>query len=377
MKSFITYGSIEQFRTIIKNVKHAAQYIGVDEDNNILMNRMAKMPIVTATATEKIHGTNAAFCYSNPTGFWVQSRKNIITPENDNADCASNIYIGSIKENRVATKDAWMEIVQTLAIEYDINLDKNIISVYFEWSGGNIQKLSAMTGLDKRVIIFQYFKVSSIKTENNSNEEGKNSDDEKEYWLETCTTGAANKKIWIYNDKHNIFNIMNYKTWEFKIDFNKPLMSQNDFIKLVEEEIEPNSPIGREMGIDGNIGEGVVITFDFNGIIYRFKVKGKEHSKSKVKTLKPVDNIKEQAKIDFATYSCSSSRLEQAWQNTFGIGNEKMKPTINETGTFLRFVIADVMKEELDIMTDIGLTPKDVNGKIAEISRMWFLYCLG
>ena len=45
-------------------------------------------------------------------------------------------------------------------IEY---LNKNIITVYYEWCGGSIQKNSALTGFDKKAFIFQHFKISPIE----------------------------------------------------------------------------------------------------------------------------------------------------------------------------------------------------------------------
>ena len=77
MKRFITMGSISQFRQTIKDVQHQAQYRGFDQEKQVMiMDRFAVMPIVNATASEKVHGTNAAVCYSNSDGIWYQSRKN-------------------------------------------------------------------------------------------------------------------------------------------------------------------------------------------------------------------------------------------------------------------------------------------------------------
>ena len=101
-----------------------------------------------------VHNSNGSVCYSHPDGMWIQSRKNIITAEKDNAGCAFA---------QMANEDEWMEIINSLADEHGINLMKYIITVYFEWSGGSIQKNSACTGVDKRAIIFQYFKVSPIE----------------------------------------------------------------------------------------------------------------------------------------------------------------------------------------------------------------------
>jgi len=365
MKRFITFGSIEQFRTIIKTVQNKAMFVSFNEETQTpFLDKSAKMPIVTAIATEKIHGTNASVCYSNKDGFWVQSRKNIIdSPNNpdydggkDNAGCASFAY---------SNKDKWMEIILSLAKSHNINLDENIISVYFEWSGGSIQKKSAMTGLDKRAVIFQHFKVSPLESQINEENEIPAK------WFETLNSNNE----WIDSPENNIFNIMNFQTWKFQIDFEQPLMSQNKFIDLVANVIEPNSPIGKSMGKDGNIGEGLVITFSFKGDVYKFKVKGEKHAKGsgKIKTLKPVDTVFEQKKIDFVNnHACKEFRFEQAWQEVFGIENEKLEPTIKAMGDFLRLVIRDVMKEESDIMEENGLNPKSVNSMISRIARGWF-----
>lgn len=364
MKRFISFGSIDQFRTIIKNVQHTACYIGYDKElQRPQLNKDAKMPKVVATASEKIHGTNAAVCYSNPDGFWVQSRKNIINTEKDNAGCAFAT---------MQNKKEWMSIINKLASEYEISLDNNIISIYFEWAGGNIQKNSALSGLDKKAVIFQYFKVSPIEPK--LDKEGQ---EEFAYWLETCTEreGIGGTEIrWLEHSDVNIHNIMNYLVWEFEINFEEPLMSQNEMIKLVKETIEPCSPMGKEMGKNGNIGEGIVVTFMYKNSMHRFKVKGDKHSSSKVKTLKPVDEVKEQAKIDFVNnHACKSWRFEQAWQSIFGIENEKMEPTTEATGDFLKAVIKDTMKEESDILAEMGLEPKEVNGNISKVARRWFM----
>ena len=63
----------------------------------------------------------------------------------DNAGCAFSAW---------TNKQAWMSVINTLANEHNIDLTVNIISVYYEWAGGNIQKLSALSGVDKSAVIF-------------------------------------------------------------------------------------------------------------------------------------------------------------------------------------------------------------------------------
>ena len=363
MKRFITFGSIDQFRTTIKNVQHTAQYVRYDEVEDIqIMDRSAKMPIVVATASEKIHGTNAAVCFSNEDDFWVQSRKNIITPEKDNAGCAFAA---------MQNKDYWMDIITALSFEHEIDLDKYVISVFFEWSGGNIQKKSAVSGLDKRAIIFQHFKVSPLEPViGNDGAETP----ESARWLETqgeyVICEGEFGMTWVAREEVGIHNIMNAQTWNFEIDFETPLLSQNQFIELVEKVIEPNSPIGKQMGVEGNVGEGAVFTFMYKETMHRFKVKGEEHSVSKVKTLKPVDNEKEQLKIDIATKVTPGWRLEQMYAEVFDTINGGLG-SVQGTGDFIKAVNKDILKEDSDIIADAGLEPKEVFAKTQQITRRW------
>jgi hypothetical protein len=44
MKRMISFGSIEQFRTVVKNVQWMSQYKGIDEEGNPIMDRSAKAP---------------------------------------------------------------------------------------------------------------------------------------------------------------------------------------------------------------------------------------------------------------------------------------------------------------------------------------------
>jgi len=53
----ISFGDIEQFRNVIHNIEKAAQYVSYNaETKEVVVNKNAKMPIVQAIATEKLHG---------------------------------------------------------------------------------------------------------------------------------------------------------------------------------------------------------------------------------------------------------------------------------------------------------------------------------
>lgn len=303
-----------------------------------------------------VHNSNAGICFSEADGIWAQSRENIITVEKDNAGFAF-----FVEQN----KNVFISIIEDLAKIHNIDLNKNIISLYGEWAGGNIQKNSALSGCEKQFIIFQAFKVSPLEP----------SEDEKAIWFETCrevTLIESTQKLWIDSTENKIFNIMNFKNWSFEIDFNSPEKSINDIIKLVQEVIEPSSPLGKEFGKDENVGEGVVCTYlSDDGALIQFKVKGEKHSNSKVKTTAPVD-LEKLGKVDKCVEEITHNwRFAQGLVTIFGSDYEK-NINRNKMGDYLKWVASDTLKEESDIIVKYGFEPKDVMGKVQDKAKKYF-----
>lgn len=352
MKRVIKFPSIEQFRGVVKQIQERACYLGKDEDGKAIFDYLKPKPTLTFTASEKIHGTNASVCYSIPDGMWAQSRENIITIEKDNAGFA--LFVAQNEE-------ALKLIINELADEYSIDLNTHIISLYGEWAGGNIQKNSAMSGLDKAFVIFEHFKVSPIEP----------SEDEKAVWFKTSLR-LSSDNFFISQHYSRIYNVMDFPTYSFTIDFNAPERSVNEMVKLVEEVIEPASPLGKVFGKEENIGEGIVCThLTEDGALIMFKVKGEKHSNSKVKTLNVVDTEKLN-KIDKCVEKiCHAWRFEQGLVEVFGSDYEKTMDR-KRIGDFLKWVGQDTLKEELDVIAEFGFEPKDVMGKVSQKAKEYF-----
>jgi hypothetical protein len=103
----------------------------------------------------------------------------------------------------------------------------------------------------------------------------------------------------------------------------------------------------------------------------RFKVKGELHAGvSKVKTLKQVDDAKLQLVNEIANQVTPGWRLAQFYTALQKEPNEILERS--KIGEYIKLVIADVVKEDLDIITDAGLEIKDVSGKISGIARDYF-----
>jgi len=181
-----------------------------------------------------VHNSNGSVCFNTELGFWIQSKTDIIEIGKDNAGCA---FANSGLESQ------WMEIINALATEHNIDLDEKIISVYFEWCGKGIQKNTAVEGLEKMAMIFAYFKVSP-KVAVLEEGDDPNAEDKVAFWLPTLVDGKP-----VSNEEVNIFNIQNFPSYEFEIDFAPHMakMSQNKMVDVVLNTIEPSSPVGKTM----------------------------------------------------------------------------------------------------------------------------------
>ena len=343
MKKMIKFPSIEQFRTIISNILRHFNFVGLDDNGDAIYDMTAVKPTLKFRGTVKLHGTNAAVSYNTKGGLWAQSRENIITVEKDNAGFA--FFTES-------NKDVFLDLILKIAEKEDINRNKNTITIYGEWCGGNIQKGVGISNLPKSFFIFGV-KISPIVVDE---EEAKL---KPSYWVSYDYLRSPDNKI---------YNILDYQTWEIEIDFNMPQLVQNKLSELTLA-VEEECPVAKAFGFEG-IGEGIVWETELKGIVHRFKVKGEKHSSSKVKTLANVNVEKLESIQEFIAYSVTQSRFNQGLENTFP--NEE-PINVRKMGDLIRWVVNDITKEELDTMVENGLEPKDVNSQISgKVREMFF-----
>jgi hypothetical protein len=312
------------------------QFQGLDENDNPIVDRNAKMPVITFTGTVKLHGTNASVCYNSQEGMWYQSRKNVITPANDNAGFA--FFAES-------NKSSFYNIIGKIKTDNDIDPNEFTISLYGEWAGKKIQKGVAISELDKAFYIFGVKISKPQDPEFNA------------YWIDSSSLRDVDARI---------FNVNDFRSYSIDVDFNMPQLSQNKFTEITEE-VEKECPIAKASGILG-VGEGVVWVAKYEDSIYRFKVKGEKHSVTKVKTLVSVDVEKLASINDFIEYSVTENRFNQAIENVYGEDDLD----IEKLGDFIRWFINDITSEEMDTMVKNNLEPKDVNKYISNKVREMF-----
>jgi hypothetical protein len=342
MKKMIKFPSIEQFRTVVSNVNRHFNFVGLDENGEAIYDQTLPKPVITFKGTVKLHGTNAGVSFNNIGGLWAQSRENIITVEKDNAGFA--FFVESNKE-------IFEQMANDIAHVYGLNLDNNTVTIYGEWCGGNIQKGVGICNLPKSFFIFGVKITPHTETE----EELKANP---AYWVDSD---------FLKNNDVNIYNIEDFPTYSMDIDFNMPQLVQNELSELTIA-VEEECPVAKAFGFSG-IGEGIVWTAEFKGNVHRFKVKGEKHSSSKVKTLASVDVEKLEGIQKFVDYAVTESRFNQAIENVFP--NQEPIDT-KKLGDVIRWVVNDVLKEEMDTMVENKIEPKETNKYISSRVREMF-----
>lgn len=390
MKRFISAASIGQFRETVAQVNRTHNFVGLDENGDAIYDPSLKKPCKKFLGTIKLHGTFSAVCYNEVGGIWAQSKENVITPYkqflyevkfedetkqffyNDEiidgknisdfnvGDTINSLNIIKIERDESSDncgfaffvesrKEVYISLIKSLAKSHNIDLKENTIFLGAEWAGQGIQKSVGISEIDKSSFILSHAKVSPFDTKKDS------------HWISTNNIDSIEDRI---------YNLDNFKTFSIDIDFNRPDLSQNKMIDMMLE-VEAECPVSKEFGHSG-IGEGIVFAhLNEDGSRYIFKVKGDKHSKSKTKTLKRVDDEKVNKIIEIAEQVTPSWRLSQMIAETFNTLNGGV---IDRTklGDYIRAVMNDIIKEEIDIISDAGLELRDIAKYVSTIARDYF-----
>lgn len=334
----VKYPSIEQFRHTVATINRQATFVGLDDKGEAIHDETLPKPKLTFTGTVKLHGTNAAVSIKG-SELWAQSRENIVTPQKDNAGFATYVH---------GVRDIFRNLYQQIQLDNKHIIGTDVVSIYGEWVGKGIQSGVAISNIEKSFFVFGV-KVSP-------EEEGVPA-----YWVDSSK---------ISSPENRIYNIFDYKTYEIEIDFNHPQLSQNEIVEMTLE-VEECCPVAKELGFVG-VGEGIVFhTIMPDGTRHLFKSKGEKHSKSKVKVLREVDDNRINNLILLAEKVTPSWRLEQMLTETFDLNNGG-SISREKLGDYIKAVINDVIKEDLDLIIERGFEPKDLGKYVSDISRKYF-----
>lgn len=350
MPNHISFPSISQFKDVIKHVRKSAEYHDMP------------IPTVQFRGTVKLHGTNAGICRPINGGIddiYCQSRERVITPESDNAGFAIWAH---------GQREVFNDLFNHFRFySCPSDNDDRIIQIFGEWAGGNIQKGVGLNQLEKSFFVFGV----RVSPDSDSN-----------IWVPDSQVSHALSTI-VDGRVPNLFDINKFTSWMINIDMNNPQASQNQLVDLtmaVEEDCPVVRSLQGDQTVTPNVGEGIVWTAkvpdtDDTRIInmlsgLRFKVKGEKHSASKVKTIAAVDEVKLASIQEFVDYAVTENRLNQGLDKLREMG---LPVDSTSTGAYIKWVMGDVIKEELDALAASGINTKEITGPMASKARAFFM----
>ncbi len=324
------YSSIEQFRTVKKYVDHVARVTQTTK------------PKIFFEGTVKIHGTNSGVRITKEGIVLAQSRNNVITPDNDNFGFAKFV-------------DHYAQVFRDL-----FQKDDHDVIVYGEWCGNGIQKGVAVSELEKMWVMFDMYRIN---------------DEDHKVWDNSELVAFGNDDDPAIN-KLRIYSIYQFPTFVVELDFADSIALESAVKDIIEwvELVENKCPVGAFFGVSG-VGEGIVFKPTNTPALYNpqelfFKAKGQKHSVSKVKKTVAVDPEKLATIQEFVEYAITENRVKQAMHELGIMDNPKPQQL---TGQVIKWVMADVFKEETDVMEENGVDSKML-GKYApeKIRKLFF-----
>ena len=340
----IKFPKIGQYRNLIQDLNNGFTFKGLDENGEAIYDKNVVKPTLTFKGSVKLHGTNAGVAYNKNLGIWTQSRNNAFTLDQSDSHFGFTFFVN-------INKEFFEKVFREIEEKYNVSEDKAIV-IFGEWAGKGIQKKVAISEFEKSFFIFG---------------------------VKIYSPDPSEPSVWVEHEKissneNRIYNINDFPTFTIDIDFNNPKFAQNLLAEFTDK-VEKECPVSKQLGVSG-IGEGIVWTTFYNGNRYSFKVKGDEHNASKDggdKKKKPdVSPQKLNSIQEFVNYSVTESRFNQSLHEVFG---ENGVPDIKSTGKVLSWIVRDIMAEEIDVLKENNLEPKDVNKYISnEAKKMFFKY---
>lgn len=251
----------------------------------------------TYRGTVKIHGTNAAIRFDDGV-VTAQSRTRDLTVESDNYGFAAFV----------------VGLDSSVVDELFHNATNTI--VFGEWCGKGIQATHnlAMDKVSRRFVMFDFPSTPVLR-------------------------------------QAGIYSVLDMPTWYRSVDFADPsdvARASEEFAALTEQ-VDAACPAGAHFGVEG-VGEGIVWTDVAGGP--SFKVKGKAHTTSKVAQIN-VDTFKAKADLsERVSAVVTDARIEQAL-HAIKDGDETRVVVRADIPDLIRWVVADVLKEESDVFDGV------------------------
>lgn len=333
---FVNFPSIYDLHRVYRGVKERAQFVSKDPVTEKVTYDQAKpLPVLQYRGSVKIHGTNAAIVQT-PTGIHGQSRENMIHAERDHFDFQANMdkHMGEVE----------LMFSMTRAI-LGIDPDKECsIALMGEWAGGRVQTKASLA------VLPMFFTIAAVNVDG--------------VWYDMRQFKD------LHSEEARIFNTEMFETHHVTIDFARFDLIQTQLAEITMG-VEKDCPVARYFGIKG-IGEGLVWNcVDDPDPRLWLKVKGQEHSNTNVKVLNTVDTEDVAKHYNFVDAVTQLPRMEQGIHVM--IHEKHLEVNEKNMSEFIRWVYADIVREEEILMQQQGIDPKKIGRPVSEICKKWYL----
>lgn len=348
---FIEYPSIKGYQEANREIYKALVKVGSSE------------PVVFV-GTVKLHGSNFSVVYDTSSlRPYFQSRNKVLSDADKFFNYQSIAFPKTITDtgclgtvfNTFFALSAGKNTLASLG-----NPDQ--VAVFGELIGGTIQPGVALEKLPLQFVVFDVCGLKAGKRTYLTYEQLKQFGEHIKAMAHAC--GA----------QEILSCITHYPHFTVSIDaFSEAskLQAQTQ-LSIITAQVEAQCPMALAKGVSGT-GEGVVwrsigaATRGPEGFGIRFKVKGDEHTNSKVRTLNPANAAKALAAQNLEEVCqavCTDARMKQGLHYL----RENDTPEKDRKSTFMRWVVEDTLKEESDFIKEKGYAPEQLKAKLFEMA---------
>lgn len=342
----IRYPSTDQFRHAVKALIDRYQYAGKSETGEAIFDRSIPLPKIGFRGTVKIHGANAAIVFGpNGQGPYFQSRERIVTPEDDLHGFARTFT--NLLTPQVLEKFPFLE-------QWNAGTNDRYICFYGEWCGPKIQAGVGVNKLDRP--IFVVFGVKIVVPATDDQEDAV-------HWVPVPSSFEATGVGYL------LYSIDQFSTYDVEIDLANPTASL-DIIQQLTEQVGRECPVAKYFGIQGE-GEGIVWKAVNTAAPAMFKSKCEAHAVTKSRQVAEIDPAELDKVVRFVEATITENRLIQAL--SYLTEQRSLPVDYSSLGTFLSWLVGDVIREESDLITELNLDRRQLNKQISAVGRKWLI----
>lgn len=318
----IKWGDIESMHNVLRWLEGAKEALG------------KVPPTVVYKAKVKLHGTNAGVQVHPDRTIVAQSRTNVLTPKDDNMGFAK----------WVATDE-----IQEFFKGFSKMIPQGCV-VYGEWCGPGVQKGTAVNQIPEKV-----FAIFAVRSDDDLKVHPVN--------IELLVEGFPDR-----------VKVIPWLPFELTIDWNdrEQVKRVSDIISNIVYEVEARDPwVADNFGIEG-MGEGIVLyplgMLSRDQVMrYMFKAKGEKHQVVRAKKPAQVDPEVAKSVEEFVELFVTPARLEQGFQEGCGgVVDTRL------TGSFIKWISMDVLKESVAELEAAGLEWKQVAKAVNQRAAKWY-----